>query len=187
MSKITDSLVIAILWPLVHLLNLIALGLMWLMSAVQQILYVIEVAVSPIFIGFLMIPRLVGTAAKFFALLAAICIWPIGWAVCNLLTKALIDIAVNPTNNLGATAFSVGTMVVGYWVVLAVWVIGSSIAAPLFVSMALMSGSSGIAPVLGASVGAVALAGARSNYQAAASTAATLVGAPVSLTASTIA
>ena len=186
MSKITDSLVIAILWPLVHLLNLIALGLMWLMSAVQQILYVIEVAVSPIFIGFLMIPRLVGTAAKFFALLAAICIWPIGWAVCNLLTKALIDIAVNPTNNLGQTAFSVGTMVVGYWVVLAVWVIGSSIAAPLFVSMALMSGSSGIAPVLGASVGAVALAGARSNYQAAASTAATLVGAPVSLTASTM-
>ena len=186
MSKITDSLVIAILWPLVHLLNLIALGLMWLMSAVQQILYVIEVAVSPIFVGFLMIPRLVGTATKFFTLLAAICIWPIGWAVCNLLTKALIDIAVNPTNNLGATAFSVGTMVVGYWVVLAVWVIGSSIAAPLFVSMALMSGSSGIAPVLGASVGAVALAGARSNYQAAASTAATLVGAPVSLTASTM-
>ena len=184
MSKITDSLVIVILWPLVHLLNLIALGIMWLMGGVQQILYMIEIAVSPIFIGFLMIPRLIGTATKFFTLLAAICLWPIGWAVCNLLTLALIDIAINPTNNLGQTAFSLGTLVIGYWVVLAVWVIGSSLVAPLFVSMALMSGSSGMAAVLGATVGGVALTASRSNYQAAASTAGTLAAAPVSLTSS---
>jgi hypothetical protein len=185
-SKITDSLVIAILWPLVHMLNLIALGIMWLMGGVQQILFMIEVAVSPIFIGFLMIPRLVGTATKFFTLLVAICLWPIGWAVANLLTLALINIAVNPTNNLGASAFSIGTMVIGYWVVLAIWVIGSSLAAPILVSLALMSGSSGLAAVLGATVGGALVTGSRSTYQAAASTATTLGAAPVSLTASTI-
>jgi hypothetical protein len=186
MSKLGDSLAIVVLWPLVHLLNLIALGAMWLMGGVQQILFMIEIAVSPIFIGFLMIPRLVGTATKFFTLLAAICLWPIGWAVANLLTLALIDIAINPTNNGGQTLFGISAMVFGYWVLLAIWVIGSSIAAPLFVSAALMAGSSGIAPVLGASVGAAALTASRGNYQAATSTAASLAVAPVSLSASTM-
>jgi hypothetical protein len=186
MSKLGDSLAIVILWPLVHLLNLIGLGVMWLMGGVQQILFMIEIAVSPIFIAFLMIPRLVGTATKFFTLLAAICLWPIGWAVANLLTLALIDIAINPTNNGGQTLFGISAMVLGYWVLLAIWVIGSSIAAPLFVSAALMAGSSGMASVLGSSVGAGALTASRGNYQAAASTAASLAVAPVSLSASTM-
>jgi hypothetical protein len=127
---------------------------MWLMSGVQQIFYTIEIAVSPIFLGMLMIPRLTGTATRFFSFLVAITLWPLGWAVCDLLTRALIALAVNPTNNLGASVFGAGAMMLGYWVLLALWVIGSSIFAPLIVSAALVGGSSGIAAVVGATIGA---------------------------------
>ena len=132
-SKVSDSLIVGILWPLVHLLSLIAMSIMWLMTGIQQILYTIEIATSPIFIGMLMVPRLVGTATRFFTSLVAICIWPMGWTVTDLLTRALIDIAVNPTNNVAQSAFANGTMMLGYWVLVAVWVILSSFAAPIVI------------------------------------------------------
>jgi hypothetical protein len=178
-SKITDSLTIGILWPLVHLLSLVALAIMWLMSGVQQIFYTIEIAVSPIFLGMLMIPRLTGTATRFFSFLVAITLWPLGWAICDLLTRALIALAVNPTNNLGASVFGAGAMMLGYWVLLALWSIGSSILAPLIVSAALVGGSSGIAAVAGATIGATVTRATGGGTQAAVLTS-KVAAAPIS-------
>ncbi len=151
-SKIGDSLNIMLLWPLTHMLSLIALGIMWLMQAVQEVLFQIEVSVAPIFIGMLMIPRLIGTATKFFASLVGITLWGLGWAICDLLTTALINLAVNPSNNVAVTMASPLTAI-GLWITLAVWVIGSSLIAPVIVSGMLMQGSSGLAGVFGATVG----------------------------------
>ncbi len=180
-SKIGDSLTIGLLYPLVHLLSLIALGIMYLMQAAQQILYTIEIAISPIFIGLLMVPRLVGIATRFFCSLAAICIWSLGWAICDLLTRALIAFAVNPTNNLALSAFSGSSMMLGYWVLLAVWVIGSSFVAPLIISALLIGGGgAGVASVFGATVGTIAImaaGGGRSTAGAAASVAAAPISA----------
>ena len=178
-SKITDSLTIGLLWPLVHLLSLVALAIMWLMSGVQQIFYTIEIAVSPIFLGMFMIPRLTGTATRFFSFLVAITLWPLGWAICDLLTRALIALAVNPTNDLGASVFGAGAMTLGYWVLLALWVIGSSIFAPLIVSAALVGGSSGIAAVAGATIGASVTRATGGGTQAAVLTS-KLAAAPIS-------
>jgi hypothetical protein len=182
-SKIGDSLTVGLLYPLVHLLSLIALGIMWLMQAVQQIVYTIEIAVSPIFLGFLMIPRLVGTATKFLCSLASITLWGLGWAVADLLTRALIAFAVNPTNNLAQTPFSASSMMLGYWVVLALWVIGSSFIAPLVVSGMLMAGSSGISALFGATVGAAAMTAIRTSGAASHAVGATAAAAaaPISL------
>jgi hypothetical protein len=184
-SKVSDSLIVGILWPLVHLLNLIAMSIMWLMTGIQQILYTIEIATSPIFIGMLMIPRLVGTATRFFTSLVAICIWPIGWTVCDLLTRALIDIAVNPTNNPVQSVFSNGTMMLGYWVLVAVWVILSSFAAPLVIGRAFMAGSSGMIAVFGGTIGAAALRAGGSGIQAA-TLAAGAATVPISLASSSM-
>jgi hypothetical protein len=178
-SKITDALTIGILWPLVHLLSLAAMAVMWLMSGVQQIFYTMEIAVSPIFLGMLMIPRLVGTATRFFCFLVAICLWPLAWAICDLLTRALIEMAVNPTDDLGASGFSAGAMMLGYWVLLAIWVIGSSIGGPLIVSAALVGGSSGVAEVVGATIGA-AVARATGGGTQAAVLAGGVAAAPIS-------
>jgi hypothetical protein len=170
-SKIGDSLNIMLLWPLTHMLSLIALGIMWLMQAVQEILFQVEIAVAPIFIGMFMIPRLIGTATKFFASLVSITAWGIGWAICDLLTTALINLAVNPTNNVAVTAASPLTAI-GIWITLAIWVLGSSLIAPLIVSAMLMQGSSGLAAVFGATVGSASSRLLMSPVIGAASTAA---------------
>jgi Mannosyl-glycoprotein endo-beta-N-acetylglucosaminidase len=179
-SKIGDSLTVALLFPLVHLLSLIALGCMWIMQAVQQILYIVEIAVSPIFLGLFMIPRLAGIAVKFFLFLASLCLWALGWVVADLLTQALINLAVNPTNNAALSAFSGTSMLLGYWVVLALWVIGSSFFAPVIVSGMLLSGSSGIAALFGATVGAVAGSAVGGAGSLAATAATGAVAAPIS-------
>jgi hypothetical protein len=184
-SKVSDSLIVGILWPLVHLLSLIAMSIMWLMTGIQQILYTIEIATSPIFIGMLMVPRLVGTATRFFTSLVAICIWPMGWTVTDLLTRALIDTAVNPTNNLAQSVFANGTMMLGYWVLVAVWVILSSFAAPIVIGIAFMAGSSGIAAVFGGTVGAVAMRAGGTGIQAA-TLAAGAASAPISVASSSM-
>jgi len=156
------------------------MAIMWLMSGVQQIFYTIEIAVSPIFLGMLMIPRLVGTATRFFCFLVAITLWPLAWAICDLLTRALIELAVNPANNLGASVFGASAMMLGYWVLLAIWVMGSSVFAPFIVSAALVAGSSGIAGVLGATIGA-AVARATGGGAGSAVLASQVAAAPISV------
>src|SRR5262245_53498796 len=44
-----------ILWAITLGLSWVALGLMWIMRIVQKLLYLVEIAISPIFIGMLMI------------------------------------------------------------------------------------------------------------------------------------
>jgi hypothetical protein len=152
---------------LVWLLSLAALGIMWLMSCVQQILYLIEIAISPIFLGCLVVPPLISIGARFLSSLVAICLWPLGWAVCDLVTRLLINVAVNPTNDPGLATFGTGAMLLGYWILLAIWVIGSSLAGPWIISRSLMAGSSEITAVLGGTLGVAAASVPRMAYRAA--------------------
>jgi hypothetical protein len=108
-----------------------------------------------------------------------------GWTVSDLLTRALIDIAVNPTNNLVQSVFSNGTMMLGYWVLVAVWVILSSFAAPLVIGGAFMAGSSGMIAVFGGTVGATAIRAGGSGIQAA-TIAAGAATVPISLASSSM-
>jgi hypothetical protein len=152
---------------LVWLLSLAALGIMWLMSCVQQILYLVEIAISPIFLGCLIVPPLISVGVRFLSSLVAICLWPLAWAVCDLVTRVLVSIAVNPTNDPGLAAFGTGAMLLGYWILLAIWVIGSSIVGPWMISNSLMGGSSAITAVLGGTVGAAVASATRVAYRAA--------------------
>jgi hypothetical protein len=148
---------------LVYLLSIAALVCMMIMTVVQQIFYVIEIALSPIFIGLWLIPGLSNLATRFFTSLAAICLWPLGWVVSDLVTKFFIDWAANSTGNTtqsvlntGGTVLSGGTLAVAFWVLLALWVIGSSFVAPLIVSALIVTGGSGISKVFASTVGVTA-------------------------------
>jgi hypothetical protein len=150
-----------ILWAITLVLSWIASAIMFLMTVAQKVLYLIEVAISPIFIGFLMIPALTYLARRFFLILAAITLWPLAWGVCNLISKGLLDLGMNASNNAGlgianGVAQGLGPLAgFGFLIVLAVWVIGSTLAAPLFVNHLLASGGSGAtALVFGATLGA---------------------------------
>ena len=90
-----------VLWAITLGLSWAASAIMWLMQIAQQILYEIEIAISPVFVACLMVPALAHLAKRFFMILVGICLWPLAWAVCDLATKVLIDLAVNPSSNAG--------------------------------------------------------------------------------------
>lgn len=153
-----------VLWAITLGLSWVASGIMYLMVLAQKMLYLIEIAISPIFCGLLMIPALSYLARRFFLILVTICLWPFGWAVCNLASKALIDLAVNPTDNAGLGIANTASLATGplagiaYLLVVAVWIIGSTLAAPLFISALLGSGGgSATGAVFGATLGAAAM------------------------------
>jgi hypothetical protein len=152
-----------IMWAITLALSWIASGIMYLMQIAQQLLYLIEIAISPIFIGFLMIPALTHLARRFFMTLVAICLWSLAWAVCDLVTKFLIDLAVNPTNNAGvgiagAAAVASGPLAgLAYLIIIALWVIGSTFLAPVFIGILLaVGGGTATAAIFGATLGAAA-------------------------------
>jgi len=167
-----------ILWAITLVLSWIASAIMFLMTIAQKVLYLIEVAISPIFIGFLMIPALTYLARRFFLILVAITLWPLAWGVCNLISKGLLDLGMNTSNNAGlgianGVAQGLGPLAgFGFLIVLAVWVIGSTLFAPFFVNYLLAAGGSGAtAAVFGATLGTAASQSAASGWRAVGGTA----------------
>jgi hypothetical protein len=167
-----------VLWAITLGLSWIASAIMWLMWIAQQLLYLVEMAVAPVFVACLMVPALTHLARRFFMVLVGICLWPLGWAVCNLVSKALIDIAVNPTNNTALGIANTASFISGplagvaYLLVVAVWVIGSTLAAPLFIGHMLSTGGgTATAVVFGATLGSAANRGGQMASQ--------VVGGPV--------
>jgi hypothetical protein len=115
-----------------------------------------------------MIPSLTHLARRFFTTLVAICLWPLAWAICDLVTKFLIDLAVNPSSNTGLGAANTAALVSGplaglaYLIVVAVWVIGSTLFAPVFIGILLSAGgATATAAAFGSTLGAGASMAAR--------------------------
>jgi Mannosyl-glycoprotein endo-beta-N-acetylglucosaminidase len=154
------ALISVIVNAIVYFISVAALICMIIMTIVQQLLYAIELAVSPIFIGLWLVPGLTNVATRFFTSLVAILLWPLGWVVSDLGTKFLLDSALNPTGNGSQTAISLagialsgGTLAVGFWILLAGWVVLSSFIAPGIVSALIVTGGSGIARVFANALG----------------------------------
>jgi hypothetical protein len=167
-----------ILWAITLGLSWIASGIMWFMNILQGLLYQIEVAVSPVFIAFLMIPALTYLARRFFLTLVAITLWPFGWAVANLVTLFLVNLAVNPANNAGLGALNGASVVTGplaglaYLLVIAIWVMGSTLGAPLLIgAMLATGGGTAVSALFGATLGAAAISAARTGSH--------MIGGPV--------
>ena len=161
-----------VLWAITLGLSWIASGIMYLMTIAQQLLYLLEIAVSPVFVACLMVPALTHLARRFFMTLVSICLWPLAWSVCNLVSQFLINLAVNPTNNSTLSTLNTGSVLTGplagvaYLLVVAVWVIGSTIAAPIFSGVLLGTGGGATAAVFGATLGAAAISAARMSSNA---------------------
>jgi hypothetical protein len=113
---------------------------MWIMWLLQQVLAEVCFAVSPIFLGCILIPPLGQMAARFFTNYVAVLCWPIGWGIANLVTVALLNLALNPSNNtgLGVWNFFGGGFI--WWTGVGLWALFSSIAAPWLVTKALSAG-----------------------------------------------
>lgn len=158
-----DMLTSFIIGPVLYILSLGAVFILWVSSGIIQILAMIEIAISPIFIGLLMVPSLVSIASRFFLSFVALAVIPISYAICDLITKWLVDAAVNPTSNTGhAIVGAVGTSW-GIWVALIIWVAGSSVFAPIMTFRILQMGHSGLSVVLGATASIPARVNSQAN------------------------
>ena len=125
---------------------------MWIMWLVQQVLAEVCFAVSPIFLGCILLPPMGQMAARFFTNYIAVLCWPIGWGIANLVTVALLNLALNPTNNtgLGALNFFGGGFI--WWIGVGLWALFSSIAAPWLVTKALSAGENPLVSLFSAGV-----------------------------------
>jgi hypothetical protein len=134
----------------VMVLCVIGMLLMWLISLLQQMLYSVAIAVSPVFFGLLLVRGFDGIASRFLTGFIAICLWPLGWGIASLITNLLLDFAVNTSNNhaLGVVNYPSGGFL--WWIALGGWTICSTLAAPWMISRQIVAGQPGIAALFGA-------------------------------------
>jgi hypothetical protein len=152
-----DGLAAAFMGVFVLICSMLGMLAMWLMSLLQQILVLVCIGISPIFLGCLLIPPLGQLAARFFTNYVSVVFWPVGWGIANLVTKALIDLAVNPSSNTGLGVFNFLGGGYVWWLGLGLWALFSSIAAPWLVTKALSAGENPMIALFGGSMGAAVM------------------------------
>jgi len=150
-----------IVWAVALILSWVASAIMWGAQIASQILYLCEMAISPAFIAFLMIPALAHLATRFLLTFVSLTLWPLAWAIGNLVTKILIDLSINPTGNAALGGANVAGLVtgplsgLGYFIGAACWIIFYTISAPLFIQYLFhLGGGTATAMMLGGAAAA---------------------------------
>jgi hypothetical protein len=165
-------------------------GILWLVGEFASLLvfwaYIIQkfilfsgYALSPLLIGFMAIRPLRSIGNRYLMHLVGVLLWPLGWAVAALITQGILDFMtdpsfkfIDPTATLYSLQATVGVVVVAFWIVF------STVAAPLVIQKVLATGEL---------AGGQLIAGAFSSFfQTAATTAgAAAVAAPIGVPAVT--
>src|ERR1022692_2855748 len=124
----------------------------WFASAIEWWAYILQTAIlfigyslSPIFIGMLAFPSLQNVGRNYLLNLLGIMIWPLGWGVAGLITQGMIDFMTDQSFLSSQSA----TGVLGYSLqnlrgraLLGIWIIYSTIAAPVIIQKAIATGNS---------------------------------------------
>jgi len=102
-------------------------------------------ALSPIFIGMLAFPSLQNVGRNYLLNLLGIMIWPLGWGVAGLITQGMIDFMTDQSflssqSATGALGYSLQNLM--GLAFLGIWIIFSTIAAPVIIQKAIATGNS---------------------------------------------
>ena len=156
-------------------------GVMWLLGflasvivfyayLVQKFILYVGYALAPIFIGMLAVRTLHSIGAGFLLGYVGVICWPIGWGAASLLTSGLIQF-MSDQSFLASGGF---TGAAGYGLqnlmglaALALWLIASTIAAPIILQKAIATGAQ-VGQGLVATVTTAGIAGATAGAGAAA-------------------
>ena len=139
------SLLEAILTGIFHFFGWIAGVIVWWAYLLQTAILFLGYGLSPIFIGFLAFQTLHEVGKRYFLNLVGIMLWPLGWGVAGLVTEGMIDymtdrsfLQTSPVfgNDLYSLQNLMGVAFLG------VWLIFSTIAAPVIIQKAIATGSS---------------------------------------------
>jgi hypothetical protein len=139
---------------IVLLISYIALAIEWLVALLQSVLFYSEIAVAGLFVGFLLVPGLQNIAKGFLLSFVAISLWPIALLIVGLVTRFVISIGTNSSNNDGIGTANVGGLSYFWLIVLALVVGVGSTVGPWWLSKRVVSGASGMVDLLIGSVAA---------------------------------
>ena len=123
----------------------------WLASAIMWWAYVMQTAIlyvgyslSPVFVGFFMVPSLTEVGRRYFLKLVGVMFWPLGWGVAGLVTEGMIDFMTDRSflsvPGAGSELYSLQNMM--GLAFLGIWIIFSTIAAPVILQKSFEIGSS---------------------------------------------
>jgi len=153
-TSIFEGLISALLW----IFGLLASIIVFYGYLVQKFILYLGYALAPIFIGFLAIRSLNQIGTNYLLSLAGVMIWPLGWGASSLVTEGLLDFMTDQSflwnsslPGAGGYAFQnfIGVAVLG------VWLIFSTIAAPVIIQRAITHGAQvGAALISGATTAA---------------------------------
>src|SRR6516225_1841004 len=136
---IFEALISAMMW----LLGFIVSVIVFYAYLVQKFILYVGYALAPIFIGFLAVRTLHSIGVGFLLGYAGVLAWPIGWGAASLLTAGLINFMTDQSFlNLGGISGSAGyglQNLLGL-AALALWLISSTIAAPIIIQKAIATG-----------------------------------------------
>lgn len=151
------------------LLGFLASVIVFYAYLVQKFILYVGYALAPIFIGFLAIRTLHSIGVVFLLGYAGVLCWPLGWGAASLLTSGLISFMTDQSF-LASGGFTGGA---GYGLqnlmglaALAIWLISSTIAAPIIIQKAIATGTQ-VGQALFATTATAGIAGATAGIGAA--------------------
>ncbi len=140
----------------------IAWVIVWLAYFIHKALVYFGVALAPIFLPMLMLNATRGIAVRYIMGLLSLIMWPLGWAVANLMTQSLMDNAADRTlyefgGVLGQASYAPQMLI--FMLIASIWLVASTIGAPIIMSRILTSGAQIGSALLGGFAGSAVGAG----------------------------
>ena len=133
----------AILYAVVLFLGKMAYAIMWLAFLIQNLVVLLGVAIAPVFWAMLTLESTRSIAGRYFLTLIAAISWPVGWAIADIVTTGLLRMAAgnNVYQAAGDSTIAAGTEFFFFIVVLSIWILTSTIAAPYAINKLLVHGA----------------------------------------------
>ena len=123
----------------------------WLASTIEWWAYILQSAIlfigyalSPIFIGMLTFPSVQQNGRRYLLNLVGVMVWPLGWGVAGLVTQGVLDFMTDRSFLSSPTSTGIAYSLQNFMglAFLGVWIIFSTIAAPVIIQRAIATGSS---------------------------------------------
>jgi hypothetical protein len=139
-ATIFESIISAFLW----VLGWVASAIVFYAYIIQKIILYIGYALSPVFVGFFAVGSLFDIAKRYFLNLVGVMLWPLGWGVAALITQGLVSFMTDQsflhTGGVQGIADYTLQNFIGA-ASLGVWLIFSTIAAPVIIGKSISYGS----------------------------------------------
>ncbi|MFT5471171.1 MAG: hypothetical protein ACI8UO_006304, partial [Verrucomicrobiales bacterium] len=132
--------------------------IVWWAYFIHKALVYFGIALAPIFLPMLILNSTRGIGVRYVLGLFSLIMWPLGWAVANLMTDALMTAAADRTlyeygGVLGRASYA--PQMIFFILMASIWLLASTIGAPVVMSRVLTSGAQIGAALLGGFAGSV--------------------------------